>query len=82
MELAIGLMLGAMIGGVAASFVKPAIDSYGENELMVAAIRKRADRYVAAVAKKSVEDELEKDARTQATERLAASGILHPASHS
>lgn len=71
MELLIGVVLGF---GAAVSFIamnRPyALEKFSEDDLIAAAVRRRADHYVAAGASETVAIDVEQRAREQARKRL------------
>jgi hypothetical protein len=75
MEGMLGFLLGTVLMAGLVGVFRPTVDDFAENDLMRALIHKRANRYIAAVAKQIVEDESKTAAQEQAKIRLAAQGV-------
>jgi hypothetical protein len=54
------------------------IESFAENDLLRELVRRRTERYIDAVASQTTNNEIEKAATDEATQRLAAHGVNPP----
>jgi hypothetical protein len=74
--LVIGFVFGVVVAGAVSGLIMSfRAESLSETVLLDELIRKRSNRYIAAVAKKTTEDEIEAGSKKQATQRLAEHGV-------
>lgn len=76
LEFLFGFVVGmALCAGVSGLVMPLRASSLSESTLLETLISKRADRYIAAVAKQTTENEVEIKSRNEATQRLAIHGV-------
>jgi hypothetical protein len=75
MDALISFLGGVAFAGAIIGTFRRTPDNFTEEVLMAALIRKRADRYIGAVAKMKVESEVKAAADKQAADRLTEQGV-------